>query len=208
MYEIYINERPLFLMNSKDILGRVMDQNHFIARYTGKVKNVMNFIDMMEKSPKFNSVTLHYPDLDLLWADFQTQFKMIEAAGGLVRNEAGKTLVIYRLGTWDLPKGKIEKGESVTDAAVREVQEETGIQAIELGAELIQTYHTYRNPHNSKHERILKRTYWFDMKTSKTTLVPQAEENIEKAEWVDLEHFIKNENNIYDNIKLVMEAGV
>lgn len=201
MYEIYINERPIFLMNSKDILGRVMDQTHLIGRYTGKVKNVMNYVDTMEKSPKFHSVTLHYHDLDQLWADFQTQFQVIEAAGGVVKNNSDKVLVIFRRGAWDLPKGKIDEGETPEIAAIREVNEETGLIDVTLGAPITETYHTY----TLKGKRVLKKTYWYKMSCNETALTPQTEEDIEKAEWVDLNHFLQNEKNIFLNIRKVLE---
>ncbi len=200
MYEIYINERPIFLMNSKDILGRVMDQSHLIGRYTGKVKNVMNYVDTMEKSPKFHSVTLHYHDLDQLWADFQTQFQLIEAAGGVVENPSGDVLVIFRRGSWDLPKGKIDDGETPEVAAVREINEETGLMNITLGAPITETYHTY----DIKGKRILKKTYWYKMTSTDTSLTPQTEEDIEKAEWVDLKPFLQKEKNIFLNIRKVL----
>ena len=60
------------------------------------------------------------------------KFKVIKAAGGVVQNSQNKYLLIFRRGKWDLPKGKIDKGETIKNAATREVMEETGLHEIEL----------------------------------------------------------------------------
>jgi ADP-ribose pyrophosphatase YjhB (NUDIX family) len=52
--------------------------------------------------------------------------KIVMAAGGLVENEHGEILLIYRKKHWDLPKGKLDAGETLEECAVREVEEETG----------------------------------------------------------------------------------
>ena len=90
------------------------------------------------------------------WIDFCSKYKVIEAAGGLVFNEKNKILMIFRNGKWDLPKGKIELGESIEDAAIREVEEECGIDNLKIDNKLINTYHTY----NLNGFNILKKT-WF-----------------------------------------------
>ncbi|MDB5010934.1 MAG: hypothetical protein JWQ06_1723 [Mucilaginibacter sp.] len=105
---------------------------------------------------------------------------LIEAAGGIVKNEAGEYLFIYRNDKWDLPKGKIEKGERVKQAAVREVEEECGIMVNELGKKVCKTYHAYI----SREEVVLKKTHWFKMKSNdKSKLKPQKEEGITDARW-------------------------
>ncbi len=78
-----------------------------------------------------------------MWKSFKSLFHIVEAAGGLVANKEDKILFIHRLGKWDLPKGKLEKGEGVKEAAVREVEEETGITDLELLDFLQETYHIY-----------------------------------------------------------------
>ena len=128
-------------------------------------------------------------NVESLFDELKTQFKYIEAAGGLIEQNnppggrTGKYLFIYRLDKWDLPKGKIDKGENPKQAAIRECEEECGITHLEIVNELPSTYHIY--PH--KNGFALKITYWFLMKSTDTKkLIPQTEENIEKAEWLDV----------------------
>ena len=124
-------------------------------------------------------------------------YQIIEAAGGIVRNQNDEILMIFRLGKWDLPKGKLEEGESVQEGAVREVIEECGISGLRVLHELPMTYHTYR----IGDENILKRTYWFEMKTEHNAdLVPQIEEHIEKAQWVNPDFLDEYLGNTYASI--------
>ena len=130
MYEIYINDRPLRLIATADLAHyAVPDPSRLLARYSGKVKTLLNYADMLEKgSPKVQSLVLHYPLLEQLWEDFLSHYKIITAAGGIVQlKDTDKRLFIYRRGFLDLPKGKIDPGETPAEAAIREVQEETGL---------------------------------------------------------------------------------
>lgn len=111
---------------------------------------------------------------------FKKAFKYIYAAGGLIKKDYSY-LFIYRLNTWDLPKGKIDVGESPEEAAIRECEEECGITGLTITKNLEPTYHMYEY----KKGFALKKTYWYAMTTTHTgVLVPQLEENIEKVEWL------------------------
>jgi len=143
---------------------------------------------------------LYTDDVEQLFQDFASQYKIVEAAGGVVTNETGKVLLLFRRGFWDLPKGKIDSGETKEAAAVREVQEETGLQQLTLGTALGETYHTYKDGKT----RILKRTYWYAMRTRETRLQPQTEEDIEQAVWVELNSFLNEEDRVYGNIRDVL----
>lgn len=122
-------------------------------------------------------------NVDSLFEELKTQFKYIEAAGGLIEQD-NKYLFIYRLNKWDLPKGKIDSGENPKQAAIRECEEECAITGLEIINELPSTYHIY--PYKGSY--ALKTTYWFLMKSAFTgKLIPQTEENIEKAEWLDVD---------------------
>ena len=123
-------------------------------------------------------------DGDELLSMLKKQFTYIESAGGYVLNNVGQSLVIFRNGLWDLPKGKVEEGESVEEAAVREVMEETGIARPEIVRKLTQTYHFYR--WKDSPQIFMKCTYWFLMEykgNGKTN--PQTEEGITTAMWAD-----------------------
>ncbi|MGB0523730.1 MAG: NUDIX domain-containing protein [Flammeovirgaceae bacterium] len=113
--------------------------------------------------------------------DIKSHFKLIEAAGGIVKKE-DKLLFIKRFGKWDLPKGKIEKGEKKKEAAVREVEEECGIR-VSLINKIGETWHTY--PH--KGNEVLKCTHWYAMDClDDRNLSPQTEEGIEALQWFSL----------------------
>lgn len=204
MYKIYINDTPLMLLQQPEAGLPTVPSNELAARYPGKSKFLLHYIDMLENTDRWESVRLYSPDVEQMWADFQSHFKLIQAAGGLVHNTAGKALVIYRRGYWDMPKGKLDKGETPSAAALREVEEETGLKNLVLGRELPNTYHTYR----TDKRRILKRTYWYEMQTTDTELVPQAEEDIEQAEWVDIAIFLDSNPKIYGNILTLLESAI
>jgi len=127
---------------------------------------------------------------------------LIEAAGGIVKNEEGEYLFIYRNDKWDLPKGKIEKGEKVKEAAVREVEEECGIQVSSLGRKLCKTYHVYI----SREEVVLKKTHWFKMKSvDQTRLTPQKEEGITDVRWFKKKKISTIVENTFPSIMDVLE---
>jgi 8-oxo-dGTP pyrophosphatase MutT (NUDIX family) len=119
------------------------------------------------------------------WAYFCSRYRLVEAAGGLVKNSVGEYLMIFRNGRWDLPKGKREEGESMEQAAVREVMEECGVSRPTLQGLLVATYHTY----TLQGVDVLKKTCWYAMTCSgkQRRLQPQAEEGIEAAEFLPAE---------------------
>ena len=138
--------------------------------------------EIIEKCESHDSLKIHISgNLESNWTNFQDQFKIVSAAGGLVKNSDGQCLLIYRNGKWDLPKGKLEKNEHIEQCAVREVAEECGIAEPTILHPLTTTYHTY----TLNNRRILKPTYWFLMKSEdKSELVPQLEEGITNVVWV------------------------
>jgi len=113
--------------------------------------------------------------------EFNNLFTRIEAAGGIVRNRSHEYLFIKRMGLWDLPKGKLHKGESAEEGALREVMEETGLSDLTISRQLPSTCHIYTG---RKGEEILKETYWFEMINNQDQeLVPQTEEDITEVKW-------------------------
>ena len=188
MYKVYINDTPLILSPDLPDRNQSEQDGHMVARYSGKPKTLFNYIDLLEKSRNWQSVTLYDPDFDRLKSDFLGHFKKIEAAGGLIFNPAHEMLFIYRLGFWDLPKGKLEKGETPEEAALREVEEETGLNRLSLKSKAGETYHTYRV--DSK-KRVLKTTHWYYIDSADTALKVQHEEDIEKGEWASPKEFLE-----------------
>lgn len=128
---------------------------------------------------------------------FARDFRIIHAAGGIVRNDANEILMIFRLGKWDFPKGKVEEGEQWAEAALREVQEETGLHDITLGEPLPSTFHTYE----LHGEPILKETHWYAMQAPKQPLIPQTAEDISQAVWVPIEEVDIKMQNSYPSLK-------
>ena len=175
MYEVFYND-SLIILNSEDIQIRDFDKKVVLT-------NNMLLVNFLEKylieEPAGDILLFGYP-VQEMFVDFCNYFKCLEAAGGIVENAFGEILFIKRLGVWDFPKGKIENGESKEDAALREVEEETGVSMLEIAEELHSTFHIY----NFKEKWILKKTYWFSMKTGfDGELIPQTEEDIELVEW-------------------------
>ena len=184
MRTIYINETPLRLIGA-DAQPMPSTEQQLVVRHMGKAARMMPYIDTLEKSRQYREVVFWHPDEVKLIADFESLFKILPAAGGVVRNGEGEVLMIYRRGAWDLPKGKLDDGESFKAAAIREVQEETGVMERTLHHKITTTYHTYRG---KKKKRILKPSHWYEMSTpGSPDLTPQAEEDIERAEWYTLD---------------------
>lgn len=128
------------------------------------------------------------------WDAFRAQRKLVIAAGGLVQDEHGRLLVMFRLGKWDLPKGKVDRGEAIEAAAIREVQEECGLQRLTIERDLPSTWHTYERG-GVEH---LKRTDWFFMQgSSDEVLTPQLEEDIQEVKWITREQLPAVLSNTY-----------
>lgn len=206
MYTIYINDVPLIFCTKEEERKMDYNSNEFTAhRYDRGRKGLFNYIDAFEKNNDRPGAILLVKDPKETLDQLCSIYRVIEAAGGLVFNKDKELLAIFRRGHWDLPKGKIEKGETIREAAVREVQEETGIKEIKLKDKLGITYHTYST---KKHKRVLKVSHWYKMKTQDTKVTPQVEEDIEKVEWVDLSAFMNEYRPIYRNILDITEKYV
>ena len=142
-------------------------------------------------------------DLDAIWKRFQEQYRLVVAAGGAVSDGTDRLLVIRRFGKWDLPKGKVEVGERISDAAVREVQEECGLRDVQLGPALCSTWHTY----DQKGRSYLKRTDWFLMHADPAqALTAQAEEGIEEVRWVRARELAEVRRDTYASLQAVFSA--
>jgi len=205
MYKIYINEKPLILADSISVRDSWYTQKRtIVVQYLNKTKQILQYMDMLSKSKKIDTVILHHADKKALRADFLSLVNIVEAGGGLVFNDKKQLLAIFRRGNWDLPKGKIEKKEHKRLGALREVMEETGVENVQIVKKVGKTYHIFSNKTS---KRSLKLTHWYEMSTRhKGKLIPQLEEDIEKAEWVDPKKFVKNYSPMFNNISDIVET--
>ncbi len=193
-YNIYINDKVLILTSS------IPDFNFAFEQIDVQGFDLKDFF---YKSYLNNSKTyiLLVNDPKSLWKKITNNIKIIKAAGGLVYNEDGDLLFIFRHNKWDLPKGKLEKGERKKDAAVREVEEECGITISNLGKRIGKTYHVYE----LKGQVILKVSYWYKMKSSKKQiLIPQFEESITAVKWIAERNFKEVYENTFPSIKDIL----
>ena len=198
-FKVFINSSELFLADL-DHSNKI--EAELRVRYNGKVKSLHQYIDFLEKTPKNAGVVIFSDDFEKLWKDFQGIYKIVEAAGGVVENDAGEILMIFRRDWWDLPKGKIDKGETPEIAAVREVKEETGLEHVTLNKFLCLTYHTYI----LKEKRILKPTYWYKMHSNDQKLIPQTLEDILEVKWLKIHNFLGTNFRIYGSILEVLKT--
>lgn len=144
-----------------------------------------------------------HPNIRKVFKKILSTIRIVKAAGGLVTNGNGEYLFIHRLGKWDLPKGKVEEGEKMKDAALREVEEECGIEVDYLGKKLATTYHTYY----MRNKFVLKQTKWYQMGVNKIPkLTPQLEEDIDQAEWLKASELKKVKENTYPLIMEIVET--
>lgn len=202
MYKIHIFDTPLSIVSGKsgDDYNKAMKQGSLVAPFPGKKKFLLHYIDLLEKTEDHPGVVLVASDVDDAVDLLESLFERIDAAGGLVQRKSdGKYLFMYRRGRWDLPKGKVDEGETIPEAALREVREETDLQDVELGAQLAITRHTYK----LKSQRILKYTYWFQMQSEGRAAHPQAEEGIEEIRWMSLAEF--RDSDAYDTYQTITE---
>jgi 8-oxo-dGTP pyrophosphatase MutT (NUDIX family) len=179
--KIYFNDKPLFLcdeMTPEIAVYAHHDDAVLIDEFSHPAVNSM--IHEMRLANNHAGIFIHR-DLDVLRKAVFKKFLLVKAGGGLVKNKEGKYLFMLRRGVWDLPKGKLDPGETIGNCALREVGEETGLREVKLEEPLLVTYHTYDE--NGKH--ILKETHWFRMTaTDDTSLKPQQEEQITELRWV------------------------
>lgn len=199
--KIYFGEKPVFLCDTIDKeLNEILHHPDavFIDEISAPaIKSLLHEIKKVE----FHAGVIWHQDLEKLRKAFFKNFTIIQAAGGIVQNNDKDLLFIFRLGKWDLPKGKMEKGEQPEDCAVREVTEETGIQHLTIRKKTGETYHTYVE--FGKH--FLKVSHWYYMTCKdKQQPVAQQEENITEATWIKTKEIKVPMANTYPSIKDIM----
>jgi len=203
--KIYFNNKPLFLTDTIDNeLAAFIHHDDAVFIDELSTPGVNSMIHEMRQE-KVHVGIYYHKNLEELKKAFLKKFVLVKAAGGLVRNEKNELLVMFRRNKWDLPKGKLDPGESLEECALREVKEETGIQKLQLIKPLVVTYHTYDE--SGKH--ILKETHWFAMKTkSNERLVPQTGEDITEVRWAHTDEIPKLLKNSFASMHDVTAAGL
>ena len=195
MYKVFYYEKPLTL--SEKPLHEAKNLKFIGEGQFGEALDLL-------KNNHASHVNIYYHNLEMLWTAFKNYFYYLEAAGGLVRNSKDEILFIYRLERWDLPKGKVEPGETTELAAVREVEEECGISNLKILKFITQTYHIYFDS-----KLHLKSTYWYEMSyEGNEKLVPQTEEGIGIAQWKSPEEIPSLMSQTYANIKIVLDSEI
>lgn len=215
--KIFINDIPVILTSSdkvknlsefdliidgtrqkivpKDLLDDVLIKN----ASPEKVDELLHL--MTDKKLKaVDSISFASDKVDAMKDFVKRKFNIIEAAGGVVEKD-GLTLLIFRKGRWDFPKGKREKGEKKRACAVREVEEETGVKVV-IDYKITHTWHTYIQ--NKKY--VLKKTHWYAMSsTDDTKMSPQKEEDIEVVKWMNLTEMRSALYSSYRSIRYVIQ---
>ena len=193
MITIFINDSPIYLTNSLEYKSK-----KYFYEYKGV--DIHLLVENLEQE-KIKKAYLYHNNLDELISFFMNQFKVVKAAGGKVYNINNEILFIYRENKWDLPKGKIERKEAIEQAALREVEEETGVKNLTIGKPLETTYHIFKR----KNKYQIKLTYWFEMRTDFLgELHPQLEEGITQVKWLNQKQIDMVMKNTYANIKLLL----
>ncbi len=196
MYKVFVNESVL-------ILTSTLPGNHKGNVFTLDSYSIDYAITSLSKKI-LKEAYIYEPGEDIL-EKFTSKIPMIVAGGGLVKNKKGKVLFIFREGKWDLPKGKLDKGESIEAAAVREVEEETGVKNLQVKKYLQTTYHIFRRSGVYR----LKKVYWFEMFTDYSgTLIAQEEEGITAVKWKGPKKVEKALSNSYQNIRILFEENL
>ncbi|WP_438965217.1 NUDIX hydrolase [Flavobacterium sp.] len=194
MYKVFVNDKPLFLTNK---IEKETDFQLFLLESIDIKKLIVKIFQN-----KIQKAFLYHPDESLLLKTLKAKIPVVKAGGGLVKNVNGEILFIYRNGKWDLPKGGTEKNETMEETAMREVEEETGVNGLSIVEKLQKTYHVFKR--NGRYK--LKITTWYEMKsTFEGTPEGQADEGIEKVEWIHPRDIPKLLENSYENIKLLFE---
>ena len=156
MYKVFFNERIVLLTD--DFIRNFQVRYGLFYKYRN-VEDLKELLDFYWQITRIDTLFIFHNDIEELRERFKSCFQQINAAGGLVRNNQGHYLVMKRRGKWDLPKGKVNRNETLERAAIREVSEETGLSDPEIVTPLLCTYHSYL----IDNKPILKRTSWYDM---------------------------------------------
>jgi len=190
MYKVFVNENVIILTNKIPFGSKI---NLFDLKK-------ISLIDIVSNVKKHKKIFLFHKNSEKLILNFKKKIKVIFAGGGIVKNNLDETLFIYRRNKWDLPKGKIDKGETIDQTALREVKEETGIVDLKIVDFRTKTYHIFKK----NNEYCLKETTWYNMVSNfDGEFIPELKEDITKVVWKN-DKKIKKIKNTFPNIKLLL----
>ena len=193
MIQIFYKEKPIIISDKKSDL-----KNSLII--DPELLENLDFLKLLTKK-KINSIGVFSNEFEIIINVFKKKFPEIIAAGGKVINNKSEILFIYRNKKWDLPKGKAEKNENISQTALREVEEETGIKNLSIIKPLDKTYHIFKKGKTN----YLKTTYWFEMKSDYNgKFKPQKKEGITRVEWIGVENLSSILPKSYANIRLLI----
>ena len=196
MYTVFFDDKKILVTNT---LKKTYKKKYRI--FTLKDLSVEAFVKKIDgyKSGKF----LFYIDSTDPLKEFEKAFTLIQAGGGVVRNPQGRILFIKRRGKWDLPKGKLEIGEDISECAQREVEEETGVKGLFVLGKRVITYHIYKQDQRW----YLKETHWYNMYSDgREDLRPQKEEDIEVCAWKKPKKLKKLLKNSFSSLREVFKG--
>ncbi len=199
--KVYFNNKPLILTNDRENFLREQPLAAGYLSFTGAFpRHYRLAFDHLMKPASLGALIEDVSPRALI-EELHAFYEPVDAGGGVVLNENGDVLMIYRRGKWDLPKGKRDDGEDIAVCAVREVSEETGLSHITLGDKICDTYHVY----SQNGQSLLKRTAWYKMTASSSeSLSPQAEENILEARWIPVKDLAPIVFKSYEAIREVL----
>ena len=201
LQKVYFNDKPLIL-TTESSTGDAATQG-YLTFNGATAENIQKAMDALDQPTITGAIITDTSD-DALHKQLNAMFRSIDAAGGLVYDASGAVLMIFRRGKWDIPKGKLDAGETIPECALREVQEETGLRNLVLGEKICDSYHIYLQ----KKEYFLKRTAWYKMSGSAAeSLVPQTEEDILEARWVSEKDMAPIAAGAYTAIREVLQLA-
>jgi 8-oxo-dGTP pyrophosphatase MutT (NUDIX family) len=201
LYTVYFGDKPVFICDQiPENLKEYLHHPDTVSIDENTTQAMNSLMHEIQKKDFHAGIACH-EDIETLWKHFRKHFLVIQASGGIVENETGEILMIHRRGKWDLPKGKLDKGETLEMAAIREVQEETGLSQLRITEKKGITYHTYDE--FGKH--ILKESHWYHMQgTKKDALIPQVSEDIMQIEWVQKDKLSSFMPDSYPSIREIL----
>lgn len=204
MITIYIHQKPFIISKELDESEkRQYLENKFLILHNPSPNQLPEIIHSL-RDKSVHGYVWESANPDKVFQIFASRYEHWEAAGGLITNNAGEILLMFRRGYWDLPKGKLDFNETPEECALREVKEETGLSNVHIEKKLTDTWHVY----SLEEKAILKQTHWYRMAFTGTELtIPQIEEDIVDIQWIRPENIRYYLNHTYPNIKEVFSAG-